>query len=289
MSPASVFGTKESVGGRILPDLSRLASAVNGGTVKTAFMKLRRAHIILVDISGYTGFIRLHRVSLIHAERIITELLESVIERSEHPLTLNKLEGDAALFYADIAGSEEPGDDERDRRSARAVLAQLEGFFDAFSSRERELVSECTLCACEACAKAGDLRLKVIAHTGTILVKQVRQFEEIAGEEVILAHRLLKNSVPSQEYLLLTDSFHALSGPPDDTTLETRTEDCEGVGRVKCHVHYPSGAVVVPTSPSSLWRKLGTNLRLELHLLKRLFTKAARPFHHLPDAKGDAG
>lgn len=252
-------------------------------------MKLRRAHIILVDISGYTGFIRLHRVSLIHAERIITELLESVIESSEYPLTLNKLEGDAALFYADIAGIEESADEERVRRSARAVLGQLLGFFEAFRGRERELVSECTLCACEACAKAGDLRLKVIAHTGTILIKQVRQFEEIAGEEVILAHRLLKNSVPSPEYLLLTDSFHALSGPPADATLETRTEDCEGVGRVKCHVYYPSGTVVAPTVPSSLWRKLGTNLRLELHLLKRLFTKASRPFHHLPATKDEAG
>jgi hypothetical protein len=252
-------------------------------------MKLRRAHMILVDISGYTGFIRLHRVSLIHAERIITELLESVIESSEHPLTLNKLEGDAALFYADIAGIEESPDEERDRRSALAVLGQLLGFFDAFNARERELVSECTLCACEACAKAGDLRLKVIAHTGTILVKQVRQFEEIAGEDVILAHRLLKNTVPSPEYLLLTESFHALSGPPGDATLETCIEDCEGVGRVKCHVHYPSGAGVAPTAPSSLWRKLGTNLRLELHLLRRLFAKAARPFRHLPATKDDSG
>jgi hypothetical protein len=252
-------------------------------------MILRRAHIILVDISGYTQFIRLHRVSLIHAERIVTELLESVIDTSEHPLTLNKLEGDAALFYAVIDDGEKSDDDERDRRSARTVLGQLQGFFDAFRSRERELVSECTLCACEACAKSGDLRLKVIAHTGTILVKQVRQFEEIAGEDVILAHRLLKNSVPSHEYLLLTEPFHALSGPPHDTPLETRTEDCDGVGSVKIHVHYPSGVAVARTAPSRFWRKLKTNLRLELHLLKRLFNKPARPFRHLPSPTDEAG
>ena len=63
-------------------------------------MKLRRSHLILVDISGYTQFIRLHRMSVIHAEHIITELLECVIDASSHPLILNKLEGDAALFYA---------------------------------------------------------------------------------------------------------------------------------------------------------------------------------------------
>lgn len=61
-------------------------------------MELIQAFIILIDISGYTKFIHKHRVSLIHAERIITELLESVIDASEHPLILNKLQGDAARF-----------------------------------------------------------------------------------------------------------------------------------------------------------------------------------------------
>lgn len=252
-------------------------------------MKLRRAHIILVDISGYTRFIHRHRVSLIHAEQIITELIESVIDASEYPLTLNKLEGDAALFYAATDDGEASASDEHDRQSARTVLGQLERFFDVFRRRERELVSECTLCACDACAKSGDLHLKVIAHSGTILVKQVRQFEEIAGEDVILAHRLLKNSVPSHEYLLLTEAFHALSGPPNGTTLETRTEACEGVGSVKVHVHYPSGAAVARPAPPSFWRKLGTNLRLELHLLKRFFAKPARPYRHLPSATNEAG
>ena len=250
-------------------------------------MILRRAHIILVDISGYTQFIRRHRVSLIHAEQIITDLLECVIDASGHPLTLNKLEGDAALFYALIDEGEEASAGERERRSATVVLRQLEGFFAAFQARERELVSDCTLCACDACAKSGELRLKVIAHTGTIVVKRVRQFEEIAGEDVILAHRLLKNSVPSHEYLLLTEPFHALSGPPHDTPLETLTENCEGTGEIRVHVHYPSGAMAARGNPASFWRKLKTNLRLESHLVKRLFTKPARPFHHLPSPPGE--
>jgi hypothetical protein len=250
-------------------------------------MKLRRAHIILVDISGYTQFITRHRLSLIHAERIITELLECVIDASEHPLTLNKLEGDAALFYALIEEGDEASARERERQSAAAVLRQLEKFFAAFQAREQELVSECTMCACEACAKSGDLRLKIIAHTGTILIKRVRQFEEIAGEDVITAHRLLKNSVPSHEYLLLTEPFHALSGPACDAPMETFTENCEGTGMIRVHVHYPSGASDTPRRPNSFWRKLITNFRLESHLVKRLFMKQSRPFHHLPTVKNE--
>lgn len=243
-------------------------------------MNLRRAHIVLVDISGYTQFIRLHRMSLLHAERIITDLLECVIDASSQPLVLNKFEGDAALFYA-FADEGVGTTEERERTSAAAVLRQLQGFFEAFRSRERELVSQCSICVCDACLKAGDLRLKVIAHTGTIIVKQMRQFEEIAGEDVILTHLLLKNSVQADEYLLLTDSFHALSGPPDATPMDTRLEDCREAGQVTVRLHYPSGSRPPPAA-HSLWRRLATTLRLESHMIRRLLGKPARTFRHLP-------
>jgi hypothetical protein len=245
-------------------------------------MKLRRAHLILVDISGYTQFIRLHRMSVIHAEHIITELLECVIDASSHPLILNKLEGDAALFYAFADDGAEPGE-AMGQRSAAAVLSQIGRFFEAFRKRERELVSECTLCLCDACAKAGELRIKVIAHTGMILVKQIRQFEEIAGEDVILAHRLLKNSIASDEYLLLTDAFYALSGPLESMPLEPLSETYEGHGTIAIHVHQPArGAVQSVRSPATLWQRLRTTLRLESHLVKRLLGASTRQFRHLP-------
>jgi len=244
-------------------------------------MKLRRAHIILVDISGYTQFMRLHRMSVLHAERIITDLLEAVIAASSHPLTLNKLEGDAALFYALADEGGGPVED-RERRSAADVLHQLLSFFDAFRRRERELVSECSLCVCDACTNSGDLRLKIIAHTGTIILKQVRQFEEIAGEDVILSHALLKNSLLTNEYLLLTDAFIALSGPPGPGLLETRLEDFGASGQVNVHVHYPPGAALPPAPPAPLWRRFTTTLRLESHLVQRLLGKPTKPFRHLP-------
>lgn len=241
-------------------------------------MKLRRAHIILVDISGYTTFIRLHRMSVIHAERIITDLLEAVIDAAGPPLVLNKLEGDAALFYA-LADEDETATG----RSAAAVLDQIQAFFGVFRRRERELISECTLCLCDACARAGELKLKVIAHTGELLIKQVRQFEEIAGEDVILAHRLLKNSLAAGEYLLLTDAFHTLSGNPAEITLTPLSEDYSGHGRVRIHVHLPAGAAALPSPPpANFWRRLRTTLRLESHLVKRLLGAPGGKFRHLP-------
>lgn len=58
-------------------------------------MQVKKAFLVLVDISGYTKFIRLHKASLIHAEKIISELLESVIQCSRPPLVLNKLQIEA--------------------------------------------------------------------------------------------------------------------------------------------------------------------------------------------------
>ncbi|MCB0154865.1 MAG: hypothetical protein KDF65_08705 [Anaerolineae bacterium] len=57
--------------------------------------KSKNVILAIVDISGYTHFIKTHRTSHIHAEEIIFDLLEAVIDRAEYPLILNKLEEQA--------------------------------------------------------------------------------------------------------------------------------------------------------------------------------------------------
>lgn len=248
-----------------------------GKSVLGAPMELIRAVIVLVDISGYTKFIRMHRLSLIHAERIISELLESVIDASKHPLILNKLQGDAALFYARTDGSPEV---------ARDVLQQVQRFFSAFAERERLLVSECAMCACDACLRVSQLKLKIVVHAGEIALKRIRQFEEIAGEDVILAHRLLKNSITSGEYLLLTRFVHNSCGVLEGRTPEFRREECPGVGSVEVVVYFPpeAGRNGIP-GRSSVWGKLAMFARLEAYTLKRLFAPSQRTFANLPLAQ----
>ena len=69
-------------------------------------MEIKRVVLVLADISGYTRFMRVHTMSLLHAEAIITDLLEAVIDQAEHPLTLSKLEGDAVFLYATLDGDD---------------------------------------------------------------------------------------------------------------------------------------------------------------------------------------
>lgn len=157
-------------------------------------MKPKRVTLVIVDISGYTQFIRLHKMSAIHAEEIIFDLLETVMDRADYPLTLNKLEGDAAFRYAEMDG-------DNDAEVACDVARQARGFFKAFYARAQSLSRERANCDCDACRRILDLKLKAVLHLGEAFFKTIRQFEELAGEDVILVHQLLKNSIPSDEYI----------------------------------------------------------------------------------------
>lgn len=234
----------------------------------------------MADISGYTRFIMFHTTSLLHAETIITDLLETVLAKAEYPLTIAKLEGDAVFLYAFTEG--DPA------AAARDVLQQVTGFFAAFRARERALLA-CNTCGCEACQTTGKLRLKVMLHHGAVAVKQVRQFEELAGESVILIHRLLKNSITTKEYILLTDTFAALSGSLPDEHAEARTEHAEGIGPVGVQVYYPPAEALPPPLSPALPQP-GTEAaklydRMNTHAQRRLQGSAAPRFNSLPNPK----
>jgi hypothetical protein len=191
-------------------------------------MRLTHAVLVLADISGYTSFITNREVSLLHAEQIITSLLEAMIDRTEHPLTLNKLEGDAAFFWAESGP---------DRSAAmRDALWQVQALFAAFDAKLAEVGAERANCTCEACANLSGLRIKAFVHCGEIAVKQVRQFEELAGEEVILVHRLMKNHLAEREYVLLSQAATQAWPLPEGSGARPHAEDFEGMGQLQLTV-----------------------------------------------------
>jgi hypothetical protein len=150
--------------------------------------------------------------------------METVIDLAEHPLQVNKLEGDAALLYREC------GPD--DTAVAKNVFTQVKAFFPAFYqclAQQRENRSNCT---CEACTNINSLELKAFVHAGEIAVKQVRQFEELAGENVILIHRLLKNHVPLRDYVLMTEAARA-NAELNTESLQSHQESLEGVGETR--------------------------------------------------------
>jgi len=249
-------------------------------------MEIKRVFLVLADISGYTRFMKSHTTSLLHAEAIITDLLEAVIDHAQFPLTLSKLEGDAVFLYAIM------DDESKASAAAQDILRQVTAFFDAFRAKERALIA-CNSCRCEACSNIGELKLKVFLHVGETVIKKIRQFEELGGEDVILIHRLLKNTIPSKEYVLLTESFYALSGGLGDRPLEMRAEEAEGLGTVNVHVYYPRSETMplpprpapLPPTPSNpeFW---ALTQRWNKYVFKRTLNRGEQPvFNHLPNKK----
>ena len=205
-------------------------------------MELAQVSLILADISGYTNFVTMHRISVLHAEQIITELMEAIISQIETPLVLNKLEGDAVFLYA--RAGDEAG-------LAKKVLDKALAFFSSFKGRQQELIKAGEGgCSCEACCNINKLSLKIIVHYGQVVIKQVRHLEELAGSDVILAHRLLKNTVPSNEYLLLTENFYQWSGGLPGPEPQVFKGTYPDIGVVQGRVYYPDlPGLTIPETP----------------------------------------
>ncbi len=201
----------------------------------------QRALLVIADISGYTRFMRVHRINLAHAQYVVAQLLEAVIDGAEPRLKLAKLEGDAAFFYA-LAP-------EGKKRDDVAELAKIVASIRRSFLAKRTELETLRVCNCDSCEQAGQLKLKFVAHVGEVAFQKVKRYTELAGVDVIFVHRLLKNSVPVPEYALMSepvfrkvDEFSPYGRPV--------SEELEGLGSVM--TYYVDLAEVARELPSTL-------------------------------------
>lgn len=193
----------------------------------------RRTLLILADISGYTRFMTANAKALAHAQLIITELIETILAGVEYPMEVSKLEGDAVFLYCMI-DTEEWADPAIHAR----LCDQLLGSFAAFADRVVEL-NHGRVCVCSACSAIDQLRLKLVMHVGIALFHNVGDFRELAGVDVILVHRLMKNSIQADEYVLATEPAFAELRFPEDFQWSRGREEYSELGEVPIHIHIP--------------------------------------------------
>src|SRR5262249_54569268 len=109
--------------------------------------------------------------------------------------------------------------------------------FEAFRCRQRKLAADDS-CSCNACRSVSSLNLKIVAHHGRFLRQIVGGHAQLAGADVILAHRLLKNQVARRRaYVLLTEA--ALQWIVADRTAvgwDVHRERYDHLGEIVCHV-----------------------------------------------------
>jgi len=187
--------------------------------------------LLLADISGYTGF--LDAVTIAHhddllggdtvpaAYPLISTLLDGIIDRLTPPFALVKLEGDAVFMSGALDDTLPRGTELLD-----CLAACYAGFRDRLGTA-RELWS----CQCDACVRVATLDLKFVLHAGSYVIHSVGGGRELAGPDVVIAHRLLKNRAAevlgTRAYALVTrPAMDRLDIPDGGSTA--LTEPLEG-------------------------------------------------------------
>lgn len=189
------------------------------------------ALLIIADISGYTRFMTANAKTLAHSQTLIIELVEAIIHQVEAPLEVAKLEGDAIFLFC-----RKPQDAEQWQEIRADISHKLLEFFECFRQKLAQLGRSNT-CTCHACTHLEKLRLKVIVHSGEVLFHRVLQFSELAGTDVIIVHRLLKNSVQASQYLLITEAARLELTFPEAIHFKSGTETYEDLGQIQIAVH----------------------------------------------------
>jgi class 3 adenylate cyclase len=139
-------------------------------------------YLLLADISGYTAF--LAQTELEHANEILSDLLETVLNGLKGLLMIHKIEGDCVFAYSSDASV----------IRGETLLELIEATYADFRARIKNVRRHST-CTCRACESIPMLDLKFMTHYGEYAVQSVGGARELAGSAVNLAHRLLKNHV----------------------------------------------------------------------------------------------
>ena len=193
---------------------------------------IKKVLLMIADISGYTEFMVSEDLEIEHRQQIISQLIKSIIEQVNIPLEIAKLEGDAVFLYAIKLSDAYTWEDVR-----KSVGEKLIQFFEAFHNKLAEMQKK-AFCACGACSNIDILKLKIVVHSGEALFYTIQQFCELSGKDVILTHRLTKNSVTNDEYILMTEPAYSDIEFSDQIAVQEGCENYEHFGEIKTLVHY---------------------------------------------------
>jgi hypothetical protein len=180
---------------------------------------------VIPDIGGYTRFMLRHEKSPEYAQGVIRTLMEAMLRAKEIPLRVSSIEGDALFLYA-LRES-----DELWEREKATVAATIENFFVAFYAEASRLMRE-ERCGHGACEDIGGLDIKVVVHVGRCVVDRLDRFTTLNGVDVIIAHRLLKNSL-SGSYLFATRAAFEACTFPRPERFRPHAETYPDVGTIE--------------------------------------------------------
>lgn len=179
--------------------------------------------IFIPDISGFSNFV--NEIEIIHGQEITGELLEEIINSEELGFVISEIEGDAVLYYK--LGEKIKIDE---------IFNQSNKMLNNFKKRI-EVIQKKRICKCNACSSVKNLKLKFVLHYDNLKIINVQNFTKLYGKGVIIAHRLLKNSLRDQEYIIFTKNYLDSNTKPklNNFTINKLIENLESFGETECY------------------------------------------------------
>jgi hypothetical protein len=177
-----------------------------------------RGTIFIVDISGYTSFVKETQNAV--GVLTVSKLLEEIISSNNLLFKVSEIEGDAILFYR--YGKPYP---------VNVILRQFEAMLLAFNNKIAQLKIYSD--------QVTYLSIKAVVHYGEIAQFNIGRFRKLYGQPLIEAHRLLKNSIHGDTYTLITEQYIAAASKKEYTRL-SGIQLCEkyDVGEL-CYTYFP--------------------------------------------------
>lgn len=151
------------------------------------------ALICIPDITGFTRFMAENDIEF--SRKIIPSLLRNIVSSNNLKLTVGEIEGDAVVFYR---FGKLP--------TLNELLEQCKSFYINFNEQLKLLMNEYADDFHKS-ASSNRLSLKIIVHAAEMTSTNIGGIPKLIGRDVVIVHKLLKNSIPDNEYILFTESL----------------------------------------------------------------------------------
>jgi hypothetical protein len=154
---------------------------------------LRPSFFCVPDITGFTRLVATADIEF--CKEVIPGLLRRLIDANMLNMHVGEVEGDAIFFYK--LGR---------LPSAARIKEQCYRFYQRFYAHIRHF-EKTHPGEYQKHLANGQIGLKIIIHYGCAITANIKGRTKLIGRDIIITHRLLKNSVNLNDYVLLTSDY----------------------------------------------------------------------------------
>jgi hypothetical protein len=163
------------------------------------------ALICIPDITGFTRFMVENEIEF--SKQIIPPLLRDIVSSNTLNFEVGEIEGDAVVFYR--FGT---------LPTLKELVDQCKSFYFNFNEQLKSLMDKYAD-NFQKNVSSDRLSLKIIIHAAEMASLPIAGKTKLIGEDVVLIHKLLKNSVTSPDYILITEKLLSNYTPADITAV----------------------------------------------------------------------